>query len=52
MSRQIPIDVVDDQGNSLYVSERKIYPRDVSGRLNRLRVAAVSLLPLCDSDQT
>lgn len=41
MSRQIPIDVVDDQGNSLYVSERKIYPRDVSGRLNRLRVAAV-----------
>jgi len=41
MSRQIPIDVVDGQGNSLYVSERKIYPRDVSGRLNRLRVAAV-----------
>lgn len=41
MSRQIPIDVVDDQGNSLYVSERKVYPRDVSGRLNRLRVAAV-----------
>ena len=41
MSRRIPIDVVDDQGNSLYVSERKIYPRDVAGRLNRLRVAAV-----------
>ncbi|KAF1709258.1 cytochrome c oxidase accessory protein CcoG [Pseudoxanthomonas kalamensis DSM 18571] len=41
MSRRIPADVVDDQGNSLYVSERKIYPRDVSGTLNRLRVAAV-----------
>jgi len=41
MSRQIPIDVVDDKGGSLYISERKIYPRDVSGRLNRLRVAAV-----------
>ena len=41
MSRRIPIDVVDEQGNSLYISERKIYPRDVAGRLNRLRVAAV-----------
>ncbi len=41
MNRQIPIDVVDDQGNSLYVSERKIYPRDVSGRFDRLRTAAV-----------
>jgi len=41
MSRQIPIDVLEDKGGSLYVSERKIYPRDVSGRLNRLRVAAV-----------
>ena len=39
--RRIPLDVVDAHGNSLYVSERKIYPRDVSGRLNRLRVAAV-----------
>ncbi|MGY1409620.1 MULTISPECIES: 4Fe-4S dicluster domain-containing protein [unclassified Luteimonas] len=41
MSRNIPIDVVDDGGGSLYVKERKVYPRDVSGPLNRLRVAAV-----------
>ena len=41
MSKRIPLDVVDDQGNSFYVSERKVYPRDVSGRFNRLRVAAV-----------
>lgn len=39
--RRIPLDVVDDQGNSFYVSERKVYPREVSGRFNRLRVAAV-----------
>ena len=41
MSKRIPLDVVDEQGNSFYVSERKVYPRDVSGRYNRLRVAAV-----------
>ena len=41
MSKRIPLDVVDEQGNSFYVSERKVYPRDVSGRFNRLRVAAV-----------
>ncbi|KAF1690138.1 4Fe-4S dicluster domain-containing protein [Pseudoxanthomonas koreensis] len=41
MSKRIPLDVIDDQGNSFYVSERKVYPRDVSGRYNRLRVAAV-----------
>ena len=29
------------QGNSFYVSERKVYPREVSGKFNRLRVAAV-----------
>ncbi|MBP6215762.1 MAG: 4Fe-4S binding protein [Luteimonas sp.] len=40
MSGRIPIDVIDE-GGSLYVKERKVYPRDVSGRLNRLRVAAV-----------
>ena len=40
MSRGIPLEVVDD-GGSLYVKERKVYPRDVSGPLNRLRVAAV-----------
>ena len=39
--RRIPLDVVDNQGNSFYVSERKVYPREVSGKLNRLRVAAV-----------
>ncbi len=41
MSKRIPLDVVDAQGNSFYVSERKVYPRDVSGRFARLRVAAV-----------
>ena len=39
--RRIPLDVVDAQGNSFYVSERKVFPRDVAGTLNRLRVAAV-----------
>ena len=29
--RRIPLDVVDSQGNSFYVSERKVYPREVSG---------------------
>ena len=38
--KEIPLEVLDS-GGSAYVSERKIYPRDVSGRLNRLRVAAV-----------
>jgi len=41
MSKKIPLDLLDDGGTSAYVSERKIYPRDVSGPLNRLRVAAV-----------
>src|SRR3970040_185061 len=41
MKRQIPLDVIDTGSNSLYVSERKVYPRDVSGRLNNLRIAAV-----------
>ncbi len=39
-NKQIPLEVLDT-GGSAYVSERKIYPRDVSGPLNRLRVAAV-----------
>jgi polyferredoxin len=43
MNRQIPLEVVEPAG-SLYVSERKVYPRDVAGRLNRLRVAAVAWL--------
>ncbi|MDO5506067.1 MAG: FixG Ig-like domain-containing protein [Pseudoxanthomonas suwonensis] len=41
MSKKIPLDVIDDGGSALYVSERKIYPRDVSGRFDRLRKAAV-----------
>ncbi|HEY0310179.1 MAG TPA: 4Fe-4S dicluster domain-containing protein [Luteimonas sp.] len=41
MGKQIDIDVLDDGGDSLYVSERKVYPRDVSGTFDRLRKAAV-----------
>ncbi|PMQ05086.1 hypothetical protein DyAD56_12065 [Dyella sp. AD56] len=41
MSRRIPLQVIQDESDSYYVSERKVYPRDVSGRFNRLRVAAV-----------
>src|SRR3970040_1890100 len=40
MKRQIPLDVIDNGSNSLYVSERKVYPRDVSGRLQNLRIPA------------
>ncbi|MES2859081.1 MAG: 4Fe-4S dicluster domain-containing protein [Pseudomonadota bacterium] len=44
MSRkEIPLEVLD-AGGAAYVSERKVYPRDVSGNFNRLRVAAVSWL--------
>ncbi len=39
-NKQIPLDVIDT-GGAAYASERKVYPRDVSGPLNRLRVAAV-----------
>jgi polyferredoxin len=39
----IPLEVVDS-GGSMYVSERKIYPRDVRGRLDTLRRAAVAVL--------
>ncbi|MHA6205194.1 4Fe-4S dicluster domain-containing protein [Dyella soli] len=41
MNRRIPLHVVDDESSSYYVSERKVYPREVSGTYNRLRVAAV-----------
>ena len=44
MSKKIPLDVVDDAGNSYYVSERKIYAREVSGRFDRLRKIAVWVL--------
>jgi polyferredoxin len=43
MNRQIPLEVVD-ASSTLYVSEKKVYPRSVSGRLNSLRVAAVAWL--------
>ena len=41
MSKRIDIDVLDSGGDSVYVSERKVYPRDVSGRFDRLRKLAV-----------
>ena len=42
MSNKIDIELVEaQQGSSFYVSERKIYPRDVSGRYDRLRRLAV-----------
>src|SRR5690606_6956414 len=41
LGKTIDIDVLDSGGDSLYVSERKVYPRDVSGRFDRLRKAAV-----------
>ena len=41
MSRkQIPLEVLN-AGGAAYVSERKVYPRDVAGTFNRLRVVAV-----------
>ncbi len=43
MARPIPSALVDD-GAPLYVSERKVYPREVSGRFQRLRVLAVAVL--------
>ena len=44
MARKIPVELLDVGGNSLYASERKIYPRDVSGKFQRLRLAAVVVL--------
>ncbi len=41
MSKRIDIDLLDSGGDSLYVSERKVYPRDISGRFDRLRRLAV-----------
>src|SRR6476661_2628973 len=38
---KIDLALVDDAATSFYVSERKIYPRDVSGRYDRLRKIAV-----------
>ena len=45
MTRKIDIDLLDDGGgNSYYVKERKVYPRDVSGRMDKLRKLAVAWL--------
>ena len=44
MTRPIDIDLVNDGSGSFYVSERKVYPRDVRGRFDRLRTAAVAWL--------
>ncbi|MCD9033548.1 4Fe-4S binding protein [Luteimonas sp. Y-2-2-4F] len=41
MGARIPIEVAEDRGGSLYVSESKVYPRSVRGRFDRLRTAAV-----------
>ena len=40
MSRQIP-STLDPNDGAMYVAERKVYPRDVSGVFQRLRTAAV-----------
>ncbi|QDH69835.1 4Fe-4S dicluster domain-containing protein [Marilutibacter alkalisoli] len=44
MKKVIDIEVLDDGGNALYVSERKVYPRDVEGRFQSLRKTAVFVL--------
>jgi cytochrome c oxidase accessory protein FixG len=43
MGREIDSALVDD-GGAMYVSERKIYPRDVDGRFQKLRTIAVFVL--------
>ncbi|MEO8161306.1 MAG: 4Fe-4S binding protein, partial [Arenimonas sp.] len=42
MNRPIPSTLVDD--GAMYVSERKIHPRDIDGRFQRLRLLAVFVL--------
>jgi polyferredoxin len=44
MGGKIPVELVDAGGNSLYASERKIYPRDVQGLFQRWRHLAVVVL--------
>ncbi|KAB8192085.1 4Fe-4S binding protein [Lysobacter maris] len=44
MSKKIDIEILADAGSALYVSERKVYPRDVDGRFQRLRKIAVFVL--------
>ncbi len=43
MAKNIPLQLADD-GQSMYVSEQKIHPRDVDGRFQRLRIIAVWVL--------
>ena len=43
MNKQIPIQVADAPA-SMYVSEKKIHPRDIDGRFQRLRKIAVWVL--------
>ncbi len=43
MNKRIDMALADQDG-SFYVSERKVYPRDVSGRFDTLRKAAVAWL--------
>ncbi len=40
MGKRIPSQLVEETGSN-YVSERKIYPRDIRGRFDRLRTLAV-----------
>ena len=44
MSKKIPIALLETGGNSLYASDRKIYPRDVGGRFQAWRKVAVFVL--------
>src|SRR5688572_24990223 len=44
MSRKISLELLNEGGNALYVSERKIYPRDVEGRFQTWRKIAVVVL--------
>ena len=41
---EIPLKLRDDADGSMYVSEKKIHPRDVDGRFQRLRGIAVWVL--------
>ena len=44
MTRRIPLEVLAPEAGSLYASENKIYPRDVAGPLQNLRIAALAWL--------
>jgi cytochrome c oxidase accessory protein FixG len=40
MSRYIPVELVDGQEGTLYAKQAKVYPREVDGSFNHLRVGA------------